>query len=218
MVSQEAMVRGALTISLWDLHSPVLRKLYAGNGPCHDAGHALRVARIAEYLAGQEGVDPLLPVLAGLFHDCGHGTAKRHSTDDHETRSAEAAAEALRDTLPAGQVAELVVAIEGRRFRKRAATRSAVGAILDDADNLDAIGSVGLARALMWMGEHGIDNTEGTGPQVARRVADRLRAHWDEKLSLLTAGMHTEAARRLAEARHRRLAAALDTLNDEVAW
>lgn len=211
------MVTGAVTGRLWDRYGPVLRDLYAANGPCHDLGHAIRVARLAERIAAEEGADPALPVLAALFHDCGHGAARRDGTDDHEVRSATATGAALRDELTPEELREVVDAIRGRRFRNRAAARTGTGAILDDADNLDALGATGLARALLWIGEHGATGDGGDAERAfAAGVACGPRRHWDEKLSLLAGGMRTPTGRRLAVARHRRLAAALNQLDAEV--
>ncbi|WP_431936247.1 HD domain-containing protein [Micromonospora sp. RP3T] len=194
----------------------LLQDLYARNDPCHDISHAIRVARLAERIAVDEGTGPTLPVLAALFHDCGHAAAHGHDTDDHETRSALAAADTLRDALTPVELRDVVEAIEGRRFRKRAARRTSTGAILDDADNLDAIGLTGFSRALLWLGRHAGAPRTGSAASLDHGRFDDLRRHWDEKLSLLADGMRTETGRRLARPRHHRLADVLEALDAEL--
>jgi len=63
------------------------------------------------------------------------------------------------------------------------------GRIVQDADRLDAIGAIGIARTFAYGGKHG-------------RTLDSSIGHFHEKLLLLKAMMHTEKAKELAESRH----------------
>ena len=63
------------------------------------------------------------------------------------------------------------------------------GKIVQDADRLDAIGAIGIARTFAYGGKHG-------------RTLDSSIEHFYEKLLLLKAMMHTEKAKELAESRH----------------
>jgi len=63
------------------------------------------------------------------------------------------------------------------------------GKIVQDADRLDAIGAIGIARTFAYGGKHG-------------RTLDSSIAHFHEKLLLLKAMMHTEKAKEMAESRH----------------
>ena len=63
------------------------------------------------------------------------------------------------------------------------------GKIVQDADRLDALGAIGVARTFAYGGEHG-------------RSLDESVAHFHEKLLLLKDELNTETARKLAEPRH----------------
>jgi uncharacterized protein len=209
---------GGPVLERWQTQfDPALRAAYRDNGPCHDYGHALRVAALAEHIARGEGTAADVPVLAALFHDAGHHEADQAGTDTHELWSAEFAAGSLRAVLAPGDLAAVVDAIGGRRFAKRHGSRSTAGAILDDADNLDALGLTGGMRAMLWLGEHGLAVSTGRhGPMSAPVTA--ITDHWEAKLSRLAAGMRTSTGRALGLDRHRALRELIDGLIREVEW
>jgi len=184
-----------------------LRAAYAQAGPCHDLCHVVRVSALAEQISAAEGVDVLPSVLAALLHDAGHAAASRAESDDHEIRSAQLSDRLLADRVPAATRRVVADAIAGRRFRKLSLPRSPVGAVLDDADNLDAIGHHGVARAFLWIGEHGRQpaGRATAGHRDAATLANEdlraLGSHWSEKLARLPAMMRTATGRRLADER-----------------
>jgi uncharacterized protein len=176
------------------------------------------VAVLAERIALAEDVDADAAVLAALLHDTGHGAADRAGVDDHELRSAGIATDLLRGRVPPARLDAVLDAIAGRRFHKLGRDRAPVGAVLDDADNLDALGHAGVARAFLWLGEHGRRAGADLDPvALAGRDAAALRRHWAEKLSRLPAAMRTETGRALADRRAAQLAAFLRGLEDELA-
>ena len=163
-----------------------VQALFAGNAGGHDAAHTLRVYRLAMTLAAREGgCDAETVALAALLHDA----------DDHKLFDTEDFANArgfLRERGIGPEKAEKVVeAIRGVSFSRNRGKRPATpeGRVVQDADRLDAMGAVGIARAFAYGGEHG------------RALEDSLR-HFDEKLLLLRDGMNTASGRELAEERH----------------
>jgi uncharacterized protein len=201
---------------------PDLEGGYRGAAPCHDLSHAVRVAVLAERIAGAEGIDGDSAVLAGLLHDVGHAAAAQAGTDDHEQRSAETAVALLRGRVSPALVADVTDAVSGRRFAKLGRPRLPVGAVLDDADNLDAIGFAGVARAFLWLGEHGRPVTVPARPAAGLVAlvgsdAEALRRHWSAKLALLPAAMRTATGTRIASRRAAQLHEFLRALEGEVA-
>jgi uncharacterized protein len=194
----------------------MLRASVAGSGPCHDLSHAVRVALLAERIAAEEGSDRRLAALAGLVHDVGH--AFSGPADDHNIRSADWLRQRLPGRVSADDLAILVEATSRRRFRYLTEPApSATAAILDDADNLDALGAHGVARAFLWLGEHGRPGVPTDLAEVAEGDVGALRRHWAEKLERLPALMRTRPGRRLAAQRAARLRDFLDRLDLEVA-
>ncbi|WP_431944763.1 hypothetical protein [Micromonospora marina] len=125
----------------------------------------------------------------------------------------------LGAVLPEAELADVLDAIAGRRFTRLRATRRPVGAVLGDADNLDAIGSSGIARAYLWLGErHRAQAERLPGDDLAAAVWHdhrTLRRHWDEKLASLRGRMRTATGVRLAEVRHADMSAFVDRLEAE---
>ena len=163
-----------------------VRNLFRGNADGHGFDHTWRVYRNAVEIARneQEG-DPLVVALAALLHDA----------DDYklfQTENNENARRFLREhRVPeetADRVCEAVNAVSFHRNRgKRPDTPE--GRIVQDADRLDAIGAVGIARTFAYGGKHG-------------RPPEASIGHFHEKLLLLRDMMNTETARRIAEGRH----------------
>ena len=163
-----------------------IQDLFRGNSGGHDAAHSLRVYRNALRIAeGEPGCDMEIVALAALLHD----------TDDHKLFHTGNNANA-RSFLTARKVApekieRICEAINAVSFSQNRGKRPETleGKIVQDADRLDAIGAIGIARTFAYGGEHG-------------RSLDASVAHFHEKLLLLEDELNTEAARRLAEPRH----------------
>lgn len=125
------------------------RALYVHAGSGHDFDHVLRVLALAERIAHEEGANLEVVHTAALLHDIGESQGR----ELHHLRGAEMAREILR-----GQSAEFIEAvahaIEAHRFRADPAPRTLEAQILSDADKLDAIGAIGIARAFAYAGAH----------------------------------------------------------------
>ena len=163
-----------------------IQDLFRGNSGGHDAAHSLRVYRTALLIAeGEPSCDLETVALAALLHDA----------DDHKLFQTEGNANA-RSFLNAQKVApekieRICEAINAVSFSQNRGRRPETleGKIVQDADRLDALGAIGVARTFAYGGEHG-------------RSLDESVAHFHEKLLLLKDEMNTETARKLAEPRH----------------
>lgn len=175
-----------------------VRELFAGNSDGHGFDHAMRVYRNAVTIADGEECDATVVALAALLHDA----------DDpkiFDTRDNANARTFLDDAGVGPETAERVIrAINSVSFSKnRGKTpETAEGRIVQDADRLDAIGAVGIARTFAYGGAHG-------------RSLDESVKHFHEKLLLLKEMMNTETAKRLAADRHSFLKAFLRELEKE---
>ena len=163
-----------------------IRRLFAENADGHGLEHALRVYRTALHLAkSAPAADPLVGALGALLHDA----------DDHKLFHTEHNANARRflteqgvDPETADRICGAINAVSFSQNRgKRPETIE--GQLIQDADRLDAIGAVGIARTFAYGGKHG-------------RTPEDSIAHFHEKLLLLKDLMNTEQAKALAEERH----------------
>jgi uncharacterized protein len=126
------------------------RQLYERAGSGHDFDHVLRVLALARQIAAAEGADPAVVHTAALLHDVGESEGRR----DHHLRGAVIAREMLQHQSP--EFVEAVVhAIEAHRFRADPAPRTLEAQVVSDADKLDAIGAIGVARAFAHAGSRG---------------------------------------------------------------
>ena len=174
--------------------------LFAENAGGHDVGHTLRVRRNAMRIAQTEpGCDLLVVELAALLHDA----------DDHKLFHTEHNANARTYLTGAGVEPELIEricdAVNSVSFSQNRGRRPETpeGRIVQDADRLDAIGAVGVARCFAFGGEHG-------------RPMEESIQHFYDKLLLLRSELNTESARRLAQQRHAFLEAFLKEYYEEI--
>ena len=128
-------------------------RYYEQNDASHSFEHVLRVVALAERIARAEGADLDIVHTAALLHDIGRGEESRTGVCH-----AEVGAEQARRILQ-GQSCEFVEAVAGaiatHRFRKQLKPETPEAKVLYDADKLDAIGAIGVARAYAVAGRRG---------------------------------------------------------------
>jgi uncharacterized protein len=126
------------------------RQLYERAGSGHDFDHVLRVLLLARRIAMAESADLAVVCTAALLHDVGESDGRR----DHHLRGAAVAREILADQ-PTELIEAVAHAIEAHRFRAEPAPRTLEAQVVSDADKLDAIGAIGVARAFAHAGSRG---------------------------------------------------------------
>jgi len=186
----------------------------------HGMGHVLRVARLSMGLAREEKASEHICRTAALLHDLVY-LPKNHPDSP---RTAELSALEARvwclDYPDLAPLAEAVAgAVETHSFSGGKAPRSLEGAVLQDADRLDALGAIGIARVFATGGSMGAAMWEEEDPWGEARELDDKRYsldHFEKKLLRLAGGMNTEAGRREAQRRHERMLSYLEGLREEL--
>ena len=169
-----------------DAATAYIRELFAENADGHGAEHSLRVFRNAALIAETEpAADRLVVSLAALLHDA----------DDHKLFQTENNANARRfldgqgiDVDTAGRICEAINSVSFSKNRDRR-PETIEGQIVQDADRLDAIGAVGIARTFAYGGRHG-------------RTPEASIGHFYDKLLFLKDMMNTGKAKEMAGSRH----------------
>ena len=175
--------------------------LFRGNAGGHDAAHSLRVYRDAMKIAETEPeADKEIVALAALLHDADDHKLF-HTENNENTRSF-----LMENRVPEETIDQICAAINAVSFSQNRGKRpdTIEGRIVQDADRLDALGAIGIARTFAYGGEHG------------RPLLESMQ-HFHDKLLLLKDAMNTESGRALAEGRHAFLEAFLRELEKETA-
>lgn len=187
----------------------------------HDAQHVRRVVENARHLAELEGADLEVVIPAAWLHDC-VTVPKISSRRAHASRMAAERASAMLIAFgyPPDLVPSVAHAIEAHSFTAQIEPRTLEAKVVQDADRLDALGAVGIARCLRLSGATGTPLYAPEDPFCASRAADdRVSAidHFYTKLLTLAATMRTAAGRREADARTAFMRAYLGQLAGEIA-
>ena len=185
--------------------------IFRGNADGHDLNHSIRVYKNAMFITEKyPNADRLVVALAALLHD----------VDDHKlfnTENNENARSFLKmymaaddkdndaEYITAEKIEKICTVINSVSFSKNKGIRPDLieGCIVQDADRLDALGAIGIARTFAYGGKHG-------------RSIEESVEHFYEKLLLLKDQMNTEEAKRIAEERHLFIKQYIDELGKEI--
>ncbi len=164
----------------------------------HDEDHVERVKRIAKFLAEKEGANVEVVLKAAELHDIAR------DRENHAAESARIAESILRkEGFKEEFINAVKHAIEAHSFSGKIVPKTLEAKVLSDADKLDAIGAIGVARAFIFSGERG------------RGIEETIR-HFEEKLLKLKDMLYTETARRIAKKRHEFLKEFYDEIRREL--
>jgi uncharacterized protein len=191
------------------------REALAHDSSGHDFAHIERVRRVALVIAQAEGADVFICELAALLHD----VADYKVAGDEATGLARVCGWLEAHTADATTTARVMEIIATMSFAggQRPAMTTLEGQIVQDADRLDAIGAIGVARAFAYGGAKGRALYDPSQPPRERMSAEAYRTqqaptinHFYEKLLLLKDRLNTRYARQLAERRHQFMLTFLD--------
>lgn len=203
-----------------DLFQQLSPAIDASTDGSHDLSHLHRVWRTAKRISSKEGGDLKLLAAAVMLHDC----VAVEKDSPLRARASELAAEKAKQTLrdlswDAPKIELVAEAIRTHSYSAGLVPASLEGRILQDADRLDAIGYVGIARCFYTAGRMGSRLYEPLDPQGKERALDdRTFAldHFPLKLLGLASGFQTQTGRRMAAERHSRLKGFYDAFITEV--
>ncbi len=190
----------------------------------HDLAHVRRVVTWARRLGQEEGADLAVVVPAAWLHD-GVSLPKDHPDRARASRLAAEAAHAwLRQQgFPEDPLPAVAHAIEAHSFSAGVAPQTVEARVVQDADRLDALGAIGIARLYATAGALGSALVHPDDPVPAEpptRPLDDVRwatDHFAVKLFRLPATMQTAAGRAEAERRVAVMRDFLGHLADETA-
>ncbi|MEG1604946.1 MAG: HD domain-containing protein, partial [Clostridia bacterium] len=188
----------------------------------HDQLHVYRVLNYALQIAeATPGADMDVVIISALLHDIGRAAEMRDPSLCHARVGSQMAHEFLLARGDQADVARRVAdCIRTHRYKNGAPPQSPEARILFDADKLDLIGTVGVARAILFGGQideplylldEQNDPTEGLPSEGAS-----LFREYNRKLSSLWTKLYTAKAREIAKAQQKTMDAYFQSLFQEV--
>lgn len=189
----------------WEARCAAFLREQAAGDAAHDFEHTRRVVRNARFLAGAEGADLAVVLPAAWLHDC----VSMPKDSPRRAMASRLAAEAAtcflsHEGFPAALLPAVSHAIAAHSFTAGIAPETAEARVVQDADRLDAIGAVGIARCLMLGATMGRPLYDVDEPFPLQRPPDDAVSsvdHFFTKLLRLADSMTTAAGR--AEAQRR---------------
>nr|WP_277625413.1 HD domain-containing protein [Burkholderia stabilis] len=186
----------------------------------HDTSHLQRVWKNAAAIQAEEGGDAEVLFAATLLHDCVPVEKNSPLRAQASRLSAERARLVLKSLdWPDAKIDAVAHAVEAHSFSAGVAPTTLEARTLQDADRLDAIGMLGVARCFYVAGRMGSALYDPVDPHASERALDDTRFaidHFHTKLLKLASGFQTATGARLAKIRHDRLRRFLDEFADEI--
>ena len=207
---------GALWTRLWTEAERRART----NEPAHDFFHVARVVQNARTIARAEGAREAICVTAALLHEL--FTLPKDHPDSARAgdRCADEARELLaREQAPSWLAAPTCAAIRDHSFSKGVVPDALDARVLQDADRLDALGAIGLARMWATCADMKRPFYAPDDPFCERRDPDdKLWGldHVYRKLLVVPSKLHTQTAKAIAEQRVGFIGAFVEQLRSEI--
>ncbi|NLI93810.1 MAG: HD domain-containing protein [Peptococcaceae bacterium] len=199
----------------------------------HDLDHVMRVYHYCLYFAEEEKeADPKVLIPAALLHDIARKQEDEDPTGkiDHAVLGAELAEKILRDLhFEPLLIEKIKKCIRAHRFRSGYSPDTIEAKILFDADKLDVIGAVGIARSYMLAGQHGermysdipiaeyMKENVGENGRIKDVTKHTMNLEYELKLKMIPQRLFTERAKKIAEKRIDYMENFFDTLRNEIA-
>lgn len=197
------------------------RTIANGSDPAHDMGHIRRVVANARRLAAAEGAEMAVVLPAAWLHDCVVLPKDSPQRAEASRMAAEQAGRYLREEgYPEGYIPAIEHAITAHSFSAGIPPQTLEAKIVQDADRLDALGAIGIARTLLLGGTMGKPLYDADEPLPLTRVPDdrqNVIDHFYVKLLKLSDMMHTAAGREEGRRRTRLMTTYLEELGRELA-
>lgn len=197
-----------------------VRKVFENDYSGHDYFHTLRVYNMAVRIASQENADMIVVQLAALLHDVDD---IKLSPETHANKD-RAAAFLKEHNLPGKIIKTVCDIIDEVSFRGKDSVvpKTVEGKCVQDADRLDALGAIGIARAFTYGGNHNRvihdpdiePNMDMNAEEYHNHVSTTIN-HFYEKLFRLSKLMNTDTAKKIAEQRENYMKSYISVFFDE---
>lgn len=181
-----------------------------GEGTGHDWWHILRVYKTSVYIGEKENADMFVVELTALLHDIADWKFNDGNSDIGPKISSDWLKSLGVDVTIINKITNIIRTISFKGGTTNSKQETIEGMVVQDADRLDAIGAIGIARAFAYGGYRerelynpNIKPQKYDDFQKYKNSVDTTVNHFYEKLLLLKDLMNTKSGRSMAEERHR---------------
>jgi uncharacterized protein len=186
----------------------------------HDLAHLQRVWHNARTLHATEGGDLEVLLAAVLLHDCVAVEKNSPLRAQASRLAADKASSVLKEmNWPNEKISNVAHAIEAHSFSANITPITLEAKIVQDADRLDSLGMLGVARTFYVAGRMGSALYDPQDPEALEREYDDTRFcldHFQTKLLHLADGFQTVTGQRLTQIRHQRLKGFMEQFKEEI--
>ncbi len=198
-----------------------IKQEFSNDSSGHDWWHIHRVWQTALHICEHEKADAFIVQLAALLHDLDDW--KFNDSGDETPRRAQGWLDSLNlDPSATDAVCRIIKHISFKGAGADNKMDTLEGFIVQDADRLDAIGAIGIARAFAYGGYKNRPLYDPTSSPQLHQTFEQYKSsnsdtinHFHEKLLLLKDKMNTATAKRIAEHRHEVMVQFLNQFMDE---
>jgi uncharacterized protein len=183
-----------------------VKKILEGRDPAHDFYHIMRVYKNAKIIGRREGTNMEILLPAVLLHDLvvyPKGSTESYKSSDDSADLAENILQSYGYSQD--KISQISYCIRAHSYSKRLVPASLEGKILQDADRLDALGAIGIARTFSVGGSENrrFYNVDDPFCKSDRALNDKAWTldHFQMKLLKLEEFMHTRTAKKMARQR-----------------
>ena len=185
-----------------------IRQTFETEGSGHDWWHIYRVWKLAVQIQKNEGGDLFIIEMAALLHDLDDWKLKSGNHLENETQQWLEKLEVTK--VEQTKIIEVIQQVSFKGAGVETPALSAEAKIVQDADRLDAIGAIGIARTFAYGGNK---NRLIYNPEIKPEMHENFEAyknstaptinHFYEKLLLLKERLNTDSAKEIAKGRHK---------------
>ncbi|WP_343343777.1 HD domain-containing protein [Terrisporobacter petrolearius] len=197
-------------VILKETKSFVKDKLYK-EGSGHDWYHIKRVYNLATYICEKEGGDEFIIIMASLLHDIDDWKFSNNKTTESFLKSIHVDEESIH------KIMNIITTMSYKGGVVNSYQNNLEGKIVQDADRLDAMGAIGIARAFTYGGSKNrlmydphIKPKNFQNLDEVKNLDNHTINHFYEKLLKLKDLINTDTAKQIAEERHRFMEIYLD--------
>ncbi len=196
------------------------KEIFKNLGPSHDWSHVERVTKTAVAIAKKEKADISVVKVASLLHDIGRYSLKEINYD-HAFEGAKMARKILKGYFQISDKDKenIIHSIESHRFRNNLIPKTKEAKCLHDADKIDNLGAIGIARSYIYLGETMdcviyMKAKKEKNPDSRR--TNSVQEEYEIKYKHLPEKLMTKSGRRIAKERVKYMESYLQRLEKEV--